>query len=206
MRAVIVVRVSTEEQAKGHSLGAQELRCTAWCEEHGHEIVGVYPEAISTRKKVRPMVAAALVELRSKRADLLVCTAMDRVARTMSENVALIAECGKKGTWDWVTLDMKLDTTTAAGRMLAHTIATQSEYMRDYISERTSQGLAYAASTGVRLGRERLIEPEIEDRIRSMHPELSLSKIAKALNAEGIKSPSGGLWARSTLHRVVCRS
>lgn len=200
--SVIYVRVSTEEQTKGHSLDAQEARLRRLASERALVVVAVYAEAISTRKARRPQRDLALSDARA--GAVLLSASMDRVARNMAENVALIAEA-RDGHLRWLTADMELDTTTASGRMSAHVKAAVAEYERDRLSERTKEGLAMARQKGVRLGRERLIEPALEERIREMKETMTLKVIAQTLNAEGVRSPSGGLWARSTLHRVVTR-
>ena len=43
-RAVLYLRVSSEEQVQGYSLDAQERAGRAWCDQHGARLVGIYTD------------------------------------------------------------------------------------------------------------------------------------------------------------------
>ncbi len=47
MRVVAYLRVSTDRQANGNGLDAQEDACRAWADEGGHEVIAVLREAVS---------------------------------------------------------------------------------------------------------------------------------------------------------------
>ena len=49
-KAILYVRVSTDEQAKlGYSLGHQEAVLSKYCEFKGYEVTGIYKEDHSAR-------------------------------------------------------------------------------------------------------------------------------------------------------------
>ncbi|WP_342751302.1 recombinase family protein [Mycolicibacterium hodleri] len=62
-------------------------------------------------------------------------------------------------------LDLSLDLTTAAGRMMARTVVNFAEYERKLISERTKAGLAAKKARGESIGRPRLAKPGVVRRI-----------------------------------------
>jgi DNA invertase Pin-like site-specific DNA recombinase len=97
-----------------------------------------------------------------------------------------------------------LDLSTAAGRMMARTVVNFAEYERELISERTKAGLAAKKRRGEPIGRPRLAKPGIVRRIvLDRNAGLSFAKIAVALEAEGILSPTGRLnWQVSTVRRI----
>jgi hypothetical protein len=64
-----------------------------------------------------------------------------------------------------VALDLNLDTTTPTGRLVASVMAAVAQWERETIGMRTSEGLAVARASGVRLGQPVLIPAEIEQRI-----------------------------------------
>jgi DNA invertase Pin-like site-specific DNA recombinase len=101
-------------------------------------------------------------------------------------------------------LDINLDLSTAAGRMMARTVVNFAEYERELISERTKAGLAAKKLRGERIGRPRLATAGVVRRIvLDRNAGLSYGRIARALEAEGILSPAGmPTWQRSTVRRV----
>jgi DNA invertase Pin-like site-specific DNA recombinase len=95
---------------------------------------------------------------------------------------------------DLVVLDQAIDTTTPAGRLLFHILASISEFERDLIRDRVLAGLKRAKAQGVRLGRPRAAVNVL--RARGMLAEgKSLRQVAKALHV-----------ALATLARAVPRA
>ena len=67
-------------------------------------------------------------------------------------------------------------------------------------------GMAAARERGVRLGRPEAAVPDSGRRIQQLRDEgLSLSAIAGALNSEGVASPSGRAWTKSSVQYVLRR-
>jgi len=90
---------------------------------------------------------------------------------------------------------------------MAGVMAVFAQLERRLISERTKAALAERKAAGVRLGRERVIAPEVEERVQALRAEgLSIRAVAEALTVEGIVAPGGGAWQPSTLHRVLSRA
>lgn len=101
-------------------------------------------------------------------------------------------------------LDINLDLSTAAGRMMARTVVNFAEYERELISERTKAGLAAKRARGERIGRPRQAPPGVVRRIvMDRNTGLSFAKIATTLAAEGVLSPAGlPTWQTSTVRRI----
>lgn len=90
-----------------------------------------------------------------------------------------------------VVLDQGIDTTTPAGRLLFHVLASIGEFERDLIRERTKVGLAAAKARGRTGGRPVTCTPETVEAARTlMSGGMSVSAAARQL---GI--------SRATLHR-----
>lgn len=128
---------------------------------------------------------------------------MDRLARSVV-HAANIIEDAQTQRWSLVVLDINLDLSTAAGRMVAHTVVNFAEYERELISERTKAGLAAKKLRGEPIRRPRLAKPSIVRRIMlDRNSGLSFAAIARALAAEGILSPAGRPnWQASTVRRI----
>ena len=116
---------------------------------------------------------------------------LDRLAPSVHHLVAMVREFEALGV-DLVVLDQAIDTTTPAGRLLFHVLASISEFERDLIRDRVLAGLKRAKAQGVRLPRA------VVDvlRARAMLADgKSLRQVSKALHV-----------ALATLARAVPRA
>lgn len=140
-------RVSTMGQAKdGNSLEAQEkvLR------ENGAEVI--YSDAFTGTKSDRPELNKLLSEL--KDGDRLIVTKLDRIARSVTQGIALVNELLDKGVIVHV-LNMGLMDNTPTGRLIRNIMFAFAEFERDMIVERTSEGKEVAKQKpGYREGRK----------------------------------------------------
>ena len=196
-------RVSTEEQAaSGNGLEAQRATIEAeavrrgWALEH-------FTDAGVSGKIIGPSLREVLQLLASGQGDGLVVAKLDRLSRSII-NAANIIESAKAQGWALVLLDLGVDLSTAAGRLMANQFVGFAQYERELISERTTVALAAKKARGEPIGRPRLAKPGVVRRIvTDRNAGLSFAKIATALEAEGILSPSGlPTWQSSTVRRI----
>ena len=99
-KAIIYVRVSTEEQSeKGYSLAHQEERLRNYCKQNSIEIAGFYKEDHSAKTFERPAFNELLTFLkRNKRAvDLLLFLKWDRFSRNAGDAYGMINTLNKLG-------------------------------------------------------------------------------------------------------------
>src|SRR5215472_16831834 len=142
-------RVSTADQHSEIQLHA--LR--AYAEARGLETVGEYADhGVSGGKDRRPALDRLLADARRRRFDVLACTKLDRLARSVHHLTSLGRELEVLGI-DLVVLDQAIDTSTPSGRLLFHVLGSIAEFERDLIRERTSAGLRAAKRRGARIGR-----------------------------------------------------
>lgn len=196
-------RVSTAEQAdSGLGLAVQRAAIDAAAQLRGWDVT-YHADAGVSGKSVGPELNTVLGLLAEGHGDGLVVAKLDRLSRSIINAANIIAAAQKQG-WALVVLDLNLDLTTAAGRMIAHQLMTFAQYERELISERTKAALAAKRARGERLGRERLVTPGLVRRIvMERNTGLSFARIAAALEAEGIPSPSGRPnWQASTTRRI----
>jgi len=196
-------RVSTDEQALSRNgLEAQrsaidsEATRRGWTVEH-HTDAGV------SGKIVGPQLQEVLQLLAAGQGDGLVVAKLDRLSRSIV-NAANIIEAAQAQGWSLVVLDLGVDLTTAAGRMVAMNLVNFAQYERELIGERTKAGLAAKKLRGERIGRPRLATPGLVRRIvLERNAGLSFGRIARALEIEGILSPAGRpTWQPSTVRRI----
>lgn len=214
-------RVSTEGQAvEGVSLAAQEARIAAWAASTGSEVFSVHSDAISGSKATnRPGLQDALSQV-CKQKGVLVVFSLSRLARSTKDALAISERLDKAGA-DLVSLSEKIDTTSAAGKMVFRMLAVLAEFERDLISERTTSAMAHMRRTGRRIsGRvpfgsdlqgETLVPNRREQAtvvlIRRLRGQgLSLRAIARKLQGKRIPTKSGcRAWSPKVLADVIRR-
>jgi DNA invertase Pin-like site-specific DNA recombinase len=197
---VAYLRVSTVRQGEsGLGLEAQRAAVEAFARQHGGTIVASYVEVETGKRSDRPELAKALCAARKAKATLLIAK-LDRLAR----NVAFIANLMDSGV-DFVACDQPF-----ASRLTLHILAAVAEDEARRISERTKAALAAAKARGRKLGSPVACETIAHARaIRSAYAEKAnartravvreiratgvetLSGIARALQARGVKTPAG---------------
>jgi len=99
-RAILYIRVSTDEQAeKGHSLAHQDDSLRKYCAMHNIEVVAFFKEDYSAKTFDRPQFTKLLEFQRKNRgmADLLLFLKWDRFSRNAPEAYGMIAKLHKLG-------------------------------------------------------------------------------------------------------------
>jgi DNA invertase Pin-like site-specific DNA recombinase len=200
------VRVSTEEQAvSGAGLAAQRSTLRRECAARGLELAGLYEDAGASGKSLagRPALAEALDSLAAGEAKVLMVAKVDRLARSVADFAGLVRRAEAEG-WALVACDLGVDMTTPTGGLLANVTASVAEWERKVISQRTREALAARRSAGVRLGRPRLVDPEVAARIRAERTSgRTLQAIADELNSEGTLTPGGGPWSPALVRKIA---
>jgi DNA invertase Pin-like site-specific DNA recombinase len=107
-------------------------------------------EGVSGSVTARRGLDAALAALNS--GDTLVVWKLDRLGRSLSHLVTLIAELGSRNV-NFRSLSDPIDTASSGGRLVMHIMGALAEFERGLIVERTQAGIQAAKKRGVRLGR-----------------------------------------------------
>ena len=220
MKAIGYIRVSTQGQAEdGVSLDAQEAKVRAWAELNGAEVVIFRDEGISgKRADNRPGLVAALDTV--GKGDALVVYSLSRLSRSTRDTLALSDLLTKKEA-DLVSLSEKIDTTSAAGKMVFRLLAVLSEFERDQISDRTRFALAHKRACNEKTGGDvpfgyharkgKLYKDAAEQKAVRMVLDLhgkgeSLRDIGRALEAAGIARKNGKrTWHPQSICRIIER-
>jgi len=163
-RLAIYCRVSTTDQHTEPQIHA--LR--GYAEARGLAIAGEYVDhGVSGAKDRRPALDRLLADARRRRFDVLGCTKLDRLARSVHHLTSLARELEALGV-DLVVLDQSIDTSTPSGRFLFYTLSAVAELERDLIKERVASGIAAAKRRGTRFGRPAALTNEMVDRARRL--------------------------------------
>ncbi len=204
-RAITYRRVSTIEQAES-GLGLDAQAATIDRAARDWEVVATLVDdgvSGSVAPENRPALAEALEQLASGAADVLVVAKLDRATRSVSDLCQLLDLSDRQG-WDFVALDLGIDTRTPMGRAMAQMAGVFSELERKMIGQRTSDALQALKANGRRLGRPIEQAQDVRARIADEHADgRSLRAIAETLNTERVPTARGGRWHASTIRRVL---
>ena len=110
----------------------------------------IYEEAASGKNSERPELDQCLKALRS--GDTLVVWRLDRLGRSLRDLVQIVGDLEKRGI-AFESLMEKIETGSAAGRLVFHVFAALAEFERNLIRERTRAGLAAARARGRKGGK-----------------------------------------------------
>jgi len=221
MKTIGYIRVSTQGQAEdGVSLDAQEAKVRSWADLNGAEEVVIFrDEGISgKRSDNRPGLQAALDAV--GKGDALVVYSLSRLSRSTKDTL-ILSEILLKKEADLVSLSEKIDTTTAAGKMVFRLLAVLSEFERDQISDRTRFALAHKKANGEKTGGDvpfgyrvragKLYRHAEEQKAVGMILELrseglSLREICNRMTAAGIARKRGSLtWHPQVVSDILQR-
>lgn len=218
-KAIGYIRVSTQGQADdGVSLAAQRSKIEAWCHLNDAELVAVFEDAGISGASMTGRVGLHAALKATGKGMALVSYSISRMARSTADMLEIAKGLDAKGA-DLVSVTEKIDTTTAAGRMVFKMLAVLADFERDQIGERTSMALAHKKSKGEVYGTTpfgfdavegRLVEVKAEAEIvgeilRQREAGVSLAEIAEFLNAQGIEGKRGGRWYASTVRYLIQR-
>jgi DNA invertase Pin-like site-specific DNA recombinase len=202
MRVVALTRTSTEDQRLG--CDAQEALIRSECERRGWELAMVHTEeGKSGRGSDRPGLSLALSMIAAGDADALMVAKLDRLSRSVVDFGHIIAWLEQAGG-SLIALDLGVDTTTAAGRLVANVLASVAQWEAEAGSERTSAALRALQARGGTAGRPAVPEA-VAARIRALRSEgLSLRAVADALNEERVPTVRGAArWSVSSVQTAA---
>lgn len=202
------VRVSSAEQAEsGLGIAAQEATIRDYCQRNGVALVGIVrDEGLSGKDMTRPGLAALLERLVAGEASGLIAAKLDRLSRSTMDFANLMA-WADRGGFALVAVDLGIDTTTAAGRLVATVMAAVAQWEREAISTRTLEAAAVKRGRGENMGRPgvRDTSPALTARIFAERAAGSTwQRIADRLNAEGVPTIRGGIeWRVSAVQSAA---
>ncbi len=221
MKVIGYTRVSTEEQAReGVSLLTQREKIEAWVQAMDGELISIEEDAGISGKLIRTREGfQRALELACSQKAVLVVYSLSRLSRSTRDTLAVAERLERAGA-DLVSLSERIDTTTAAGKMVFRMLAVLNEFERDQVSERTAAILQHKKSKleaysptpyGFnRKGKHLVVDEEEQEIVRRIHRLrdecCSLRQIAERLNDAGIPSKNGGRWYASTVRYLLLNS
>ena len=209
-KALLYARVSTQMQVEdGVSLGAQERQLIQAAEMYGFTEHEVVLEEGRSGKNVsgRPKLIDALKQLDEGKADALIVTRIDRLARSTKDFLDIVDRAGKN-EWRLIMLDLNLDTSTYQGRFVVTIMSALAEMERGIIAERAKdihkdrreQGVVWGKDIGPRP----MYPPQVREQLLIHRRKgMSFQAIADTLNVNGVLAPRGGTWYASSVRNAI---
>lgn len=138
----------------------------------------IYEDKASGKSTERPELEACLKALRS--GDTLVVWRLDRLGRSLGDLVKLVTTLEEQKI-GFESLQEKIETTSASGKLVFHVFAALAEFERNLISERTRAGLKAARARGRLGGRKPKLKQKDIREIKALlkDPNIPVSDIAK---------------------------
>ncbi len=142
----------------------------------------IYEEAASGKSADRPELEHCRKALRV--GDTLAVWRLDRLGRSLPDLVQIVADFEQRGIL-FESLTEKIETGSAAGKLVFHVFAALAEFERNLIRERTHAGLAAARARGRKGGRKPALTPQQVREIKALLRDQSIP-VAAIANRYGV--------------------
>ncbi|WP_404324553.1 recombinase family protein [Azospirillum doebereinerae] len=215
MQCIGYIRVSTSKQGRsGLGLDAQQEAITRFAGNSGFVISDFYRDVMSGGDDDRPGLNTAIAQAQRRKCPLIVAK-LDRLGRDVHFISGLM-----RHRVQFVVAELGID----VDPFTLHLWAALAEKERQLIADRTRAALQAKRDRGERLGSPDILDVARigSDRRRTMADEhaakvlpiidevrragiTTLSGIAEALNARGVRTARGGRWHGSTVRNALRR-
>ncbi len=153
--AAIYTRVSTEEQVRqGISLSAQEEALKNYASALGYGVFKVYKDEGKSAKDIkhRPEMVQILQDAQNHKFQAIFIYKLDRFSRSLRDLVETIEKL-KEWNIDFISLQDKIETTSASGKLMFHIISAFAEFERNVTGDRTKFSMDKKARDGSHITR-----------------------------------------------------
>ena len=151
--------------------------------------IRVFEDVVSGKQFNRPGLSALIDHARP--GDSLAITRLDRLGRSLKELLETVENLKTKNI-GLISLEERIDTTSAAGELIFHVFGAIAHFERRLISERTKDGIQAARLKGRKPGRPPL----------GLETVLALQNLVEAGMTAGQAAKQLGI-ARSTAYRLI---
>lgn len=151
--------------------------------------IKIFEDVISGKVFKRPGLDELIAYARPN--DILCIVRLDRLGRSLKELLETVEHL-KAHKIGLMSLEEKIDTSTAAGELIFHVFGAIAHFERRLIVERTKDGIHAARLKGKKPGRPELDKDKLDSAIKLVESGLSPTHAAKQLHI-----------GRSTLYREL---
>ncbi len=230
MKAIIYARVSSDSQDVDLSVSAQLRALRDYAAKQGYQLLREFvDEAESGRTASRPAFREmiALAKTKPPPFDVILVWKLNRFARSRLDSITYKALLKSKGI-RVISMNEPLDD-SPSGQLLEGVIESIDEFYSASLGQDIKRGMRENAQRGFFNGSRPpygfhkvpvqdgaktryKLEPDAEDSvavtvIRRMFSmalqDTGTKEIAKALNAEGMRTRNGNRWGKTTVHKIL---
>lgn len=148
-RVALYVRVSSQEQVEGYSIGEQTDRLKKYAEAMNWTIFKIYVDpGYSGGNMDRPALNDMIKDVEDGKIDTVVVYKLDRLSRSQFDTLYLIEKVFLVNNTDFVSMTENFSTNTPLGRAMIGFLAVFAQLEKDKINERTLMGKEARAKEG----------------------------------------------------------
>lgn len=149
LRVALYVRVSSQEQVEGYSIGEQTDRLKKYAEAMGWTIFKIYVDPGYSGGNIdRPGLNEMIKDVENGKIDTVVVYKLDRLSRSQFDTLYLIEKVFLENNTDFVSMTENFSTNTPLGRAMIGFLAVFAQLEKDKINERTLMGKEARAKEG----------------------------------------------------------
>lgn len=149
-RVLLYVRVSTQEQVNGYSIGEQSERLQQYAAAMDWTVIRTYIDPGFSGSSIdRPALQELIRTVRSGNVDKVVVYKLDRLSRSQKDTLYLIEDVFLASGTDFVSMSENFDTSTPFGRAMIGLLAVFAQLEREQIKERMQLGRVARAKAGL---------------------------------------------------------
>lgn len=176
-------RVSTQDQCLDRQMDMLN--------KYGCDII--HTEKMTGTKSSRPELDK--VKLQARQGDIIVIESLSRLGRSTKDLLNLVDYFNDRGV-QLISLKENIDTKTPTGKLLLTVLSALSQFERDLIVQRTSEGLQAARARG-KIGGRPKIDPKTLDKAIKLYQSQTHS-VSEITSLTGV--------SQSTLYRALRES
>ncbi|HBP30930.1 MAG TPA: recombinase [Advenella kashmirensis] len=138
----------------------------------------IYEDAACGKNTARPELEQCRKTLRA--GDTLVVWRLDRLGRSLPDLVQIVVDLVQRGV-GFESLMEKIETSSAAGKLVFHVFAALAEFDHSLVRERTQAGLAGARARGRAGGRKPKLNDQQVREIKALlrDPDMQVADVAR---------------------------
>ena len=153
-RAILMARVSSDEQAKGYSLDIQVEKLLAHCQKENVSVINIYKEDCSAKNFNRPEFKKMLQYLikNKGKVDYILFVSWDRFSRNITESYAMINRLRNYGV-EVQAIEQPLDLSIPENQMILSVYLAMPDIDNRRRSMKITEGVRAAKASGRWQGR-----------------------------------------------------
>src|ERR1039458_3354731 len=214
-RAVVYLRVSTEDQSQMYGLSSQRAACQKRAKERGWVIVRELIDDQTGSDTLRPGLTEVRRMVGAGEADIVLIYSVDRLSRATVDVLTLMAELREHAVVEFVAESFN---DNPAGRLFLALRASIGAFEREQILQRTQAGRIAKAKSGKVPGGRAPFGYRIVDGHYVIHDDeaavvrqiydwaangVSQRDIARRLNERGVKPYMAAKWGKTSVCRII---